>query len=178
MVRKRNGSRHPAINFGVLAYADDICLLAESIDDFECSFHRLERFVAEIGLAINHNKTKAMHLKQVFVRHVRFANGDPVNSCDNWNTSKYPHPTPKRFFDLVYPRHWQPRLSSNKVFSSKSNDAINKGLCRSPVESILLYGLKCLPFTSTIQEQLDAAYRRILCYALGFTSLTAYPTQS
>ena len=27
VVRKRNGSRHPAIHIGVLAYADDICIL-------------------------------------------------------------------------------------------------------------------------------------------------------
>ena len=33
VVRKRNGRRHPAIYIGVLAYADDVCLLAESIDD-------------------------------------------------------------------------------------------------------------------------------------------------
>ena len=41
VVRKRNGSQHHAIHIGVLAYAD-ICLLAESIDDVECSLHRLE----------------------------------------------------------------------------------------------------------------------------------------
>ena len=41
VVCKRNGRRHPAIHIGALAYADDICLLAESIDDVECSFHRL-----------------------------------------------------------------------------------------------------------------------------------------
>ena len=71
-VRKRNGRRHPAIYFGVLAYADDICLLAESIDHIECSLHRLETSAAEIGLTINYNKTKAMHLWQASVRHVRF----------------------------------------------------------------------------------------------------------
>ena len=32
VVRKRNGTRHPAIHIGVLVYADVICLLAESID--------------------------------------------------------------------------------------------------------------------------------------------------
>ena len=31
VVRKRNGSRHPAIYIGVLACADEICLLVESI---------------------------------------------------------------------------------------------------------------------------------------------------
>ena len=83
VVRKRNGRRHPAIYIGVLSYADDICLLAESIDDVECSLHRLETSAAEIGLTIN-NKTKAMHLGQASDRHVRFANGDPVDSCDQF----------------------------------------------------------------------------------------------
>ena len=84
VVRIRNGRRHPTIYIGVLAYADDICLLAESIDDVECSLHRLETSAAEIGLTINYNKTKAMHLGQASVRHVRFANGYPVDSCDKY----------------------------------------------------------------------------------------------
>ena len=46
VVRKRNGRRHPSIYIGVLAYADDICLLAESIDDVECLLHRLETIAA------------------------------------------------------------------------------------------------------------------------------------
>ena len=58
VVRKRNGRRHPAIYIGVLAYADDICLLAESIDDIECSLHRLESSAAKIGLTINYNKPR------------------------------------------------------------------------------------------------------------------------
>ena len=62
VVRKLNGSRHPAIYVNVLAYADDICLLAESIDDVERSLHRLETSAAEIDLTVNHNETKAMHL--------------------------------------------------------------------------------------------------------------------
>ena len=84
VVRNRNGSRHPAINIVVFAYADDICLLAESIDDVECSLHHLETTAAEIGLTINHNKTMAMHVGQASVRHSRFANVDPVDSCDKF----------------------------------------------------------------------------------------------
>ena len=84
VVRRRNGRRHPAIHIGALAYADDICLLAESIDDVECSLHRLETSAAEICLTINYNKTNAMHLGQASVRHVLFANGDPVDSRDKF----------------------------------------------------------------------------------------------
>ena len=84
VVGKRNGSRHPAIHIGVLAYADDICLLVESIDDVECPLHWLETSAAKIGLTINHNKSKTMHLGQASVRHIRFANGDPVDRCDKF----------------------------------------------------------------------------------------------
>ena len=84
VVHKRNGRRHPAIYIGALAYADDICLLAESIDDVECSLLQLETSAAKIGEAINYNKTKAMHLRQASVRHVHFANTDPADSCDKF----------------------------------------------------------------------------------------------
>ena len=84
VVCKQNGRRHPAIHIGALAYADDICLLAESIDDVECSLHRLESSAAEIGLTMNFNKTKVMYLGQASARHVRFSNGDPVDSCDKF----------------------------------------------------------------------------------------------
>ena len=84
VVRKQNGSQHPAIYISVLAYADDICLLAESNDDVQCSFPRHETSAAEIGPTINCNKTKAMHLRQASIRHVRFTNGDSVDSCDKF----------------------------------------------------------------------------------------------
>ena len=98
VVRKRNGSRHPAIHLGVLACADDICLLAESIDDVECSLHRLESLAAKVSLTINHNITKAMHLGQVSFRRVRFAHGDPEDSCDKFEYLWVPTSNAKTVF--------------------------------------------------------------------------------
>ena len=167
MVRKRNGSRHPAIYIGVLAYAGDICLLAESIDDVECSLHRLETSAAEIGLTINNNKTKAMHLGQASVRHVRFANGDPVDSCDKFEYLGVPTSNIEMVFRSRLSKAWAAATKLCSIFNSKANDAIKIGQCRSAVESILLYGLECLPLTSTFEDKLDSAYKRILHYALG-----------
>ena len=72
----------------------------------------------------------------------------------------------KRFFDPVYPRRGQPRLNFAQ-YSTLKRMTIKIGLCRSAVESILLYGLECLPLTLKLQDKLDSAYRRILRYALG-----------
>ena len=167
VVCKRNGRRHPAIHIGALAYADDICLLAESIDDVECSLHRLETSAAEIGLTINYNKTKVMHLGQTSARHVRFANGDPVDSCDKFEYLGVPTSNAETVFRSRLSKAWAAATKLRSIFNSKSNDSIKIGLCRSAVESILLYGLKCLPLTLTLQDKLDSAYRRILRYALG-----------
>ena len=167
VVCKRNGRRHPAIHIGALAYADDICLLAESIDDVECSLHRLESSAAEIGLTINYNKTKVMHLGQTSARHVRFANGDPVDSCDKFEYLGVPTSNAETVFRSRLSKAWAAATKLRSIFNSKANDSIKIGICRSAVESILLYGLECLPLTLTLQDKLDSAYRRILRYALG-----------
>ena len=167
VVRKRSGSLFPAIHIGALAYADDICLLAESIDDVECSLHRLETTAAEIGLTINYNKTKAMHLGQASVRHVRFAIGDPVDSCDKFEYLGVSTSNAETVFRSRSSKAWAAATKLRSIFSSKANDSIKIGLCRSAVESILLYGLECLPLISTLQDKLDSAYGRIFRYALG-----------
>ena len=167
VVRKRNCRRHPAIYIGVLAYADDICLLAESIEDVDCSLHRLETSVAKIGLTINYNKTKVMHLGQTSARHVRFANGDPVDSCDKFEYLGVPTSNAETVFRSRLSKAWAAATKLRSIFNSKANDSIKIGLCRSAVESILLYGLECLPLTSTLQDKLYSAYRRTLRYVLG-----------
>ena len=167
VVRKRNGRRHPAINIGVLAYAGDICLLTESIDDVECSLQRLENFAAEIGLIIKSNRSRAMHLGQVAVRHAQFANGDPVDRCDKFEYFGVPTSNAKTVFRSRLSKAWAAATKLRSIFDSKANDAIKICLCRSAVESMLIYGLKYLPLTSTLQDKLDSAYRHILRYALG-----------
>ena len=169
VVRKRNGSRHPSIHVGVLVYADDVCLLDESIDDVECSLHQLESFASKVGLAINHNITKAMRLGHVSVRRVCFTNGDPVDSCDKFKYLRVPTSNAEWAFLSCLSTAWAVTTKLCSIFNSKANDAIKIGLCRSAVEFALLYRLKCLPLTLThekLQDNFDSACRRILRYAL------------
>ena len=129
VVRKRNGRRHPSIYVGVLAYADDICLLAESIDDVECSLHWLETSAAKIGLTINYYKTKAVHLGQTSIRHVRFANGDPVDSCDILEYLGVPTSNAETVFRSRLSKAWVAATKLCSIFNSKANDSIKTGLC-------------------------------------------------
>ena len=122
VVCKRNGRRHPTIHIGVLAYADDICLLAESIDDVECLLHRLETSAAKIGLTINYNKTKVMHLGQTSARHVRFANGDPVDSCDKFEYLRVPTSNAETVFRSRLSKAWAAATKLRSIFNSNAND--------------------------------------------------------
>ena len=117
VVHKRIGRRHPAINIGALAYADDICLLAESIDDVECSFHRLETSAAEIGLTINYNKTKVMHLGQTSARHVRFANGGPIDNCDKLKYLRVPTSNAETVFRPRLSKAWAAATKHRSIFN-------------------------------------------------------------
>ena len=108
-----------------------------------------------------------MHFGQASVRNVRFANGDPVDSCDKFEYLGVPTSNAETVFRSRLSKAWAAATKLRSIFNSKANDSIKIGLCRSAVESILLYGLECLPLTLTLQDKLDSAYRRILRYALG-----------
>ena len=108
-----------------------------------------------------------MHLGQTSARHVRFSNGNPVDSCDKFEYLGVPTSNAETVFRSRLSKAWAAATRLRLIFNSKANDSIKIGLCRSAVESILLYGLECLPLTLTLQEKLDSAYRRILRHALG-----------
>ena len=107
-----------------------------------------------------------MHLGQASVRHVRFANGEPVHSYDKFKYLGVPTSNAETVFLSRLSKAWAAATKLRSILSSKANDAIKFGLCRSAVESILLYGLECLPLTSTLQDKLYSACRRILRYVL------------
>ena len=90
----------------------------------ECSFHRLESFAAEIGLTINCNKTKAMHLGQVSIRKARFTNGDPVNSCDKFEYLGVPTSNAQTAFRSRLSKAWAAATKLRSNLNSNANDAI------------------------------------------------------
>ena len=107
-----------------------------------------------------------MHLVQTSVRHIRFPNGDPVDSCDKFEYLGVPTSNAETVFGSRLSKAWAAATKLRSILNSKANDAIKIGFYRSAVESILLYGLECLPLTFTLQDKLDSACRHVLRYAL------------
>ena len=95
------------------------------------------------------------------------ANGDPVDSCDKFEFLGVPSSNAETVLQSHLSKAWAVASKLCSIFNSKANDALKIGLCKSAGESILLYGLECLPLTLTLQDKLDEAYRRILRNAPG-----------
>ena len=108
-----------------------------------------------------------MQIGKASVRHVRLANGDPVDSYDKLECLGVRTFNAYTVFLNRMSKAWAAETNFRSFLNPNANSAFKIGLCRSAVESILLYGLECLPLTSTTQDKLDSAYRRILGYAVG-----------
>ena len=108
-----------------------------------------------------------MHLGQVSVRHVRYVNGDSVDSHDKFEYLGVPTSNAEAVFRSRLSKAWAAATNLRSIYKSKAKDAIKMRFCRSAKESTLLYGLECLLLTSTLQNKLDSTCRRILRYALG-----------
>ncbi|KAI8507980.1 hypothetical protein Bbelb_142200 [Branchiostoma belcheri] len=61
-LRRRQSSRYPAVVIPDLDFADDICLLEDTIRAAQSLLQRVESATQEIGLYLNSLKTKMMHL--------------------------------------------------------------------------------------------------------------------
>ena len=61
---KKRSRRYPVKPFTDVDYADDIALLANTLNQAETLLHSLERAVAGIGLHVNAHKTKYMYYNQ------------------------------------------------------------------------------------------------------------------
>ena len=61
-LKGRQSSRHPVVVHADLAFADDICLLEDTLAAAQDLLLRVETATQEIGLYLNAAKTKAMHL--------------------------------------------------------------------------------------------------------------------
>eukprot|EP00058_Branchiostoma_floridae_P025155 XP_002610645.1 hypothetical protein BRAFLDRAFT_65836 [Branchiostoma floridae] len=61
-LRRRQSSRHPAVVLPDLDFADDICLLEDTIRAAQDFLHRVESATQEIDLFLNASKTMVMHI--------------------------------------------------------------------------------------------------------------------
>jgi hypothetical protein len=71
----------------IVAYADDVALLARSLKAFKEILHELQNEATLVGLSINEGKTKYMQIKRVGIKDITHLKTDnfAFESVENFN---------------------------------------------------------------------------------------------
>jgi hypothetical protein len=150
------------------AYADDICLLAHSCADLQDLYRALERSALLLGLKINYGAGKTE----------RFVCNDAPGLVTALSGQAVPVVSTYKYLGVYIfsfdqdLRHrktkaWAALSSMREIWRSNASTPVKRALFRSLVEPILGYGLLGWPLHASQAQRVDAAYSRMLRYALG-----------
>ena len=167
--KRHEGSRRPAGHIADLDYADDIVLLASSINNAQQLLTALETNAKIVGLRINTTKTEFMLAGDFCEEPVLKTSNGPIKRVDDFRyLGCWMRDSRKDF--LV--RRAQAFDAANKmwrVWKSDISRNLKIRLFRVTVESVLLYGSETWCMTIWLKKRLDGAYTRLLQKALNIS---------
>jgi hypothetical protein len=152
-----------------LAFADDICLLAPSELDLQHLFTFLEENALAVGLRINMGagKTERFSLgcvgKDGSVRNLNV----PIPIVESYKYLGVYALDCAADWRMRVGRAWAALTKYAGIWRAKVDQDVKRQLFRALVEPILTYGLVAYAPSVSFERKLDAAYNRMLRYALG-----------
>ena len=167
IVANRRSSRHPAIRLTCLAYADDVALTCCDPAAAQRAVRRLVEEGERVGLRINLNKTKVLHIGTSSNPPLLLSNGESICVCANFTYLGVPVMNCDAILESRKQLAWRALYLLRSIFESAARDSLKIALFRSAVESVLSYGLEAVPMTESRAASLNGAYRRLLRAALG-----------
>jgi hypothetical protein len=153
-----------------LAYADDIILLAASLEDLQTLFSALERSAASVGLQLNHGRGKTEFFSSLPgpSETLRTAAGGFVPVARDYkylgvNTLDFEVDLAKR-----RSKAWGALSAFKHVWKSSLPVKEKRSLFYALIEPIFTYAIWVWPLTLTALNRIESMFSRMLRYALGF----------
>ena len=168
MLCRRTNSRHPEKRLALLAYADDLVLLASTPESAQRLLHALAETASRVGLAINTKKTMLLTIPTDLPADIR-----PPSSND-LTTDSLPRCDQFRYLGGVVPYvrddirrrrglAWAAFRSVRNVLQSYGlNDPQRGRLFQAIVETVLLYNAESWTLTDALEKQFDSTHARML----------------
>ena len=172
--RPRQGTRTRTtcepITVGILAFADDIALLASTESAAQSLLDQLVSAAALVGLVINTKKTEVLTIPAAssdIVTQIRI--GDTrLKNIVNFTYLGIDVTDSKRALRARRAKAWGAARRLNALFTSDATPQLKIRIFRATVEQIFLYGVETLTISPTLQKTLNANYDALLRYGLGF----------
>ena len=158
----RQGSRQPAENIKDLSYADDVTLLAQSLENAEQLLIKLEKAAAQVGLDINTDKTKVMTVNNTINYQIKTSKDIPIEETTTFKYLGSNIPDSTTDFNKRKSLAWAAMKKLDKIWKSSIHRSLKIRFFLSSVESILLYGSEAWTVPADLKSKIDGCYTKLL----------------
>ena len=163
---KKRSRRYPAKTITDADYADDIAILANTLNQAETLLHSLERAATGIGLYVNAHKTG----------DISTLDGTPLKLVDKFTYLGSSVASTKKDIDTRLTKAWTAINRLSIIWKSDLTDKMKRSFFQAAVTSILLYGCTTWTLTKRLEKKLDGNYTRMLRAILN-KSWRQHPTR-
>ena len=174
---KKRSSRYPAKTITDTDYADDLAILANTLNQAETLLHSLERAAAGTGLHVNGHKTEYMCYNQT--GDITTLDETPIKLVDNFTYLGSSVSSTEKDINTRLTKAWTAIDSLSIIWKSDLTDKMKRSFFQAAVVSILLYGCTTWTLTKRLRK-LDGNYTRMLreilnkCWRQHFTKHQLY----
>ena len=141
-------------------YADDIAILANTLNQAETLLHSLERAAAGIGLHANAHKTEYMCFNQT--GDISTLDWSSLKLVDKFTDLGSSVSSTEKDIDTRLTKTWRAIDKLSIIWKSDLTDKMKRSFFQAAVVSILLYGCTTWTLTKRLEKKLDGNYTRML----------------
>ena len=175
----RRSSRNPAIHLTDADFADDIALIANSIENAQILLNSLEAAANCVGLYLNDTKTEYMSyiksLDSIDDMVIKTVSGHILERVEDYKYLGSFTSSSEKDFNTRKGMAWSACNDLHKVWTSKLSPRIKIRVFRACIEPILLYGSETWTLPVRLEKKLDGCYTRLLMRAQNL-SWKKHPT--
>ena len=153
---KKRSRRHPTKTITDADNANDIAILANTLNHAETLLHSLERAAAGIGLRVNAHKTEYMCYNQT--GDISTLDGSSLKLVDKFTYLGSSISSTEKDIDTRLTKAWTAIDRLSIIWKSDLTDKMKRSFFQAAVVSILLYGCTTWTLTKQLEKKLDISY--------------------
>lgn len=166
--RKANKSTQECVRFTDSGYADDLCLVSDTLAEAQTLLGRLETAASDVGLIMNEKKTEYMSFNQPGSHlSLKSLAGKELKKVDDFKYLGSWINTTERDLKVRIAKAWAASNKLDKIWKSSLSRELKIHFFRATVETVLLYGAECWTLTKQQQKRVDGCYTRLLRASLN-----------
>ena len=160
--------RVKSVHCSDVEFADDIGLIADSIEDMQKILTNVETAANAVGLHMNVGKTKYLTINLEGQDPEILANsGDPIEKKENFLYLGSWIMNSENDIKVRKAKAWAACHKLKRIWTSNIKKSIKIRLFVATVESVLLYGSETWSLTKRLTKMIDGCYTRLLRMALN-----------